>query len=53
LKLLAAYIITSHPELACPPPPGFEFANFEMGEKERLLRDFPRAADWIERLMAD
>lgn len=42
------------------PPPwppaffaGFEFQHFEFGEREALLRDFPHAAPWIERLMAD
>jgi predicted cupin superfamily sugar epimerase len=32
---------------------GFEFSTFEMGKKERLLEQFPAAAGWIDRLMAE
>ncbi|GBF97956.1 hypothetical protein Rsub_10629 [Raphidocelis subcapitata] len=32
---------------------GFEFSAFEMGEAGALLKEFPQAAEWIMRLMAD
>lgn len=38
--------------VGCTVAPGFEFSTFEMGDKELLLRDFPAAAGWVERLMA-
>ncbi|KAI8471743.1 MAG: RmlC-like cupin domain-containing protein [Monoraphidium minutum] len=39
--------------VGCTVAPGFEFSTFEMGDKARLLGEFPAAAAWIERLMAD
>ena len=34
-------------------PAGFEFLHFEFGDRARLLQEFPGAAPWVERLMAD
>jgi predicted cupin superfamily sugar epimerase len=39
--------------VGCTVAPGFEFSKFEMGEAGALLREFPQAAEWIGRLMAD
>lgn len=39
--------------VGCTVAPGFEFSAFEFGDKARLLAEFPQAAAWIERLMAD
>ncbi|EFN57006.1 hypothetical protein CHLNCDRAFT_30563 [Chlorella variabilis] len=39
--------------VGCTVAPGFQFSTFEMGERQRLLQDFPAAASWIERLMAE
>jgi predicted cupin superfamily sugar epimerase len=30
--------------------PGFEFADYETGERERLIADYPEAADRIRAL---
>jgi predicted cupin superfamily sugar epimerase len=30
--------------------PGFDFADFELGSKEKLSAEFPKAKDWIEKL---
>ena len=38
--------------VGCTVAPGFQFRNFEMGDRERLLAEFPAARGWIERLMA-
>lgn len=34
----------------CTVSPGFEFEDFEMGDRDRLLRDFPGEAPLIRRL---
>lgn len=39
--------------VGCTVAPAFEFSRFEMGERSALLAEFPGAAEWIERLMAD
>ncbi|KAL4425440.1 hypothetical protein ABPG75_009456 [Micractinium tetrahymenae] len=39
--------------VGCTVAPGFEFSAFEFGDRARLLAEFPKAAPWIERLMAD
>ncbi|MBI4236802.1 MAG: cupin domain-containing protein [Deltaproteobacteria bacterium] len=36
--------------VGCTVAPGFDFADFEMGEREALLRQFPQARDVVERL---
>lgn len=38
--------------VGCTVAPGFEFSKFEMGDKEQLLAEFPKAEAWIRRLMA-
>lgn len=38
--------------VGCTTSPGFEFADFEMGEREALLAEFPAERAWIERLTA-
>ena len=40
----------SYSLVGCTVSPGFEFADFELGEREFLLRDFPHAAEDIVRL---
>jgi len=35
---------------ACTVAPGFDFADFEMGERETLRAAYPRAAVWIDDL---
>ncbi len=39
-----------HCFVGCTVTPGFEFAHFELGHREALLREFPHARDWVERL---
>jgi hypothetical protein len=36
--------------VGCTVAPGFDFADFEMASRHQLLRDFPSAGEWIERL---
>jgi predicted cupin superfamily sugar epimerase len=36
--------------LGCTVAPGFDFADYERGERERLLAQFPAFAEWITRL---
>lgn len=36
--------------MGCTVAPGFEFADWELGEREALLREYPHAAKWIEQL---
>lgn len=36
----------------CTVAPGFEFADFELGRRADLVRDFPDCRAWIERLTA-
>lgn len=36
----------------CTVAPAFEFKNFEMGNKEKLLKEFPNAKAMIEKLLA-
>ncbi|GAB4269334.1 MAG: cupin domain-containing protein [Candidatus Rifleibacteriota bacterium] len=36
--------------VGCAVAPGFDFADFEMAEKEKMLRDFPQHKDLIEML---
>lgn len=36
--------------VGCTVAPGFDFADFEMAEREALLSAYPRAHDWIKRL---
>lgn len=36
--------------VGCTVAPGFDFADFELAEKERLLRDYPQHQEWIHRL---
>lgn len=38
--------------IGCTVAPGFDFADFELGDRGKLLRDFPVAAEVIEKLMA-
>ncbi|RSK49994.1 cupin domain-containing protein [Hymenobacter rigui] len=35
--------------VSCTVAPGFDFADFELAERETLLREFPQAADVVER----
>jgi predicted cupin superfamily sugar epimerase len=41
---------TPYALVGCTVAPGFEFAQFELGERERLLARFPAAADIVARL---
>lgn len=36
--------------VGCTVAPGFDFADFEMAEKEMLLKTFPQHGEWIEML---
>ena len=36
--------------VGCTVAPGFDFADFEMGEKEALLKEYPQHAPWIKQL---
>lgn len=36
--------------VGCTVAPGFDFADFEMAEKEMLLKEYPQHAEWIELL---
>lgn len=36
--------------VGCTVSPGFDFADFELGERQALLQAFPQARDWIEQL---
>ena len=36
--------------VGCTVAPGFDFADFEMGERASLLNEFPEAKDWILKL---
>ena len=36
--------------VGCTVSPGFDFADFEMGQREALLRRFPHAQDYIRKL---
>jgi predicted cupin superfamily sugar epimerase len=35
----------------CTVAPAFHFSDFEMGDKEEMLKEFPRAKDMIEKLL--
>lgn len=35
----------------CTVAPAFHFADFEMGDKDKMLKDFPQAKEMIERLL--
>ncbi len=37
--------------IGCTVAPGFDFADFEIGDKAKLLAQFPQAQELIERLM--
>jgi predicted cupin superfamily sugar epimerase len=39
--------------VGCTVAPAFEFSAFEMGSDAALLDEFPGAAAWIRRLMAE
>ena len=36
--------------VGCTVAPGFDFADFEMAEKEMLLKEYPHHAEWVELL---
>ena len=36
--------------VGCTVAPGFDFADFELADREALLREYPRHQDWIRRL---
>lgn len=36
--------------MGCTVAPGFEFADFEMADKETLMKEFPQHKEWITRL---
>ena len=36
--------------VGCTVAPGFDFADFELGSRDRLLKEYPQAKDIIERL---
>ncbi|PCI37413.1 MAG: cupin [Elusimicrobia bacterium] len=36
--------------VGCTVAPGFDFSDFEMGEREALLKKFPTASTWIQKL---
>jgi predicted cupin superfamily sugar epimerase len=36
--------------VGCTVAPGFDFADFEMGERQQLMKEFPSAREVIERL---
>jgi predicted cupin superfamily sugar epimerase len=36
--------------VGCTVAPGFDFADFELADREALLRAYPRHQDWIRRL---
>lgn len=36
--------------VGCTVAPGFDFADFEMGERDKLLKEFPLAGEIIVRL---
>ena len=36
--------------VGCTVAPGFDFADFELAEKERLVKEYPQHVDWIDRL---
>jgi uncharacterized protein len=40
----------SYALVGCTVAPGFDFADFEMGNREKLTKDFPQHADLIKRL---
>ena len=42
---------TEYALVGCTVSPGFDFKNFEMADKETLLREFPSAGSVIERLV--
>lgn len=44
---------TDYALVGCTVAPAFEFSAFEMGDKQKLLDEFPQAEAWITRLMAD
>ena len=52
-KLLAGDVLGGERDAGCTVAPAFEFSAFEMGDKQQLLGEFPAAAAWIERLMAE
>jgi len=36
--------------VGCTVAPGFDFADFELAEKDRLLKEYPQHQEWIELL---
>jgi hypothetical protein len=36
--------------LGCTVAPGFEYVDYEAGDRQTLLKQYPAAADWIRRL---
>jgi predicted cupin superfamily sugar epimerase len=36
--------------VGCTVAPGFDFADFELADRDSLLKEFPSAKDWIEHL---
>ncbi len=43
----------SYTLVGCTVAPGFDFADFELGERSALLRDFPEHRALVERLTRD
>lgn len=43
---------TEYALVGCTVAPGFDFADFEMGEENKLVSEFPKAQDMVEKLMA-
>lgn len=36
--------------VGCTVAPGFDYEDFEMGEKVELMKEYPQHSDWIEKL---
>lgn len=41
---------TDYSFVGCTVSPGFDFAEFEMGNREALIQEYPQHREWIERL---
>lgn len=36
--------------VGCTVAPGFDFADFELADKEKLVKEYPQHVDWVEKL---
>ena len=46
-------LATDYAFVGCTVAPGFDFADFELGDRQTLLTQYPQAQAWIEQLTPD